>query len=34
MKQLGLPDIAYPNPLLNNNQGSIDWIEFGCKPIK
>ena len=23
-----------PTPLLNDNQGSIDWIESGCKPTK
>ena len=34
MKQLGLPGIAYPTPLLNNNQGSIDWVESSCKPTK
>ena len=34
MKQLGLPDIEYPTPLMNDNQGSIAWIESGCKPTK
>ena len=34
MKQLGLPDVDFPTPLLNNNQGSIDWIKSGCKPTK
>ena len=34
MKQLGLPDVDFPTPLLNDNQGSIDWIESGCKPTK
>ena len=34
MKQLGLPDVEFPTPLLNDNQGSIDWIESGCKPAK
>ena len=24
----------FPTPLLNDNQGSIDWIESGCKPTK
>lgn len=24
MRQLGLPDIDYPTPVLNNNQGSLD----------
>ena len=33
-KQLGLPDIEYPIPLMNDNQGSIYWIEYGCKPAK
>ena len=34
MKQLGLPDVDFPTPLLNDNQGSIDWIESGCKATK
>ena len=34
MKQLGLPDVDYPTPLMNDNQGSIDWIESGYKPTK
>ena len=34
MKQLRLPDIEYPTPLMNDSQGSIDWIESGCKPTK
>ena len=34
MKQLGLSDIDYPTPLLNDIQGSIDWIESGCRPTK
>ena len=34
MRQLGLPDVDLPTPLLNNNQGIIDWIESGCKPTK
>lgn len=34
MIQLGLPDINKPTPILNNNQGSLDWIESGCRPIK
>ena len=34
MKQLGLPDVDFPTPLLNDNQGSIDCIESGCKPTK
>jgi len=34
MGQLGLPDVDFPTPLLNNNQGSIDWIDSGCKPTK
>ena len=34
MRQLGLPDVDFPTPLLNDNQGSIDWIESGCKPTK
>ena len=34
MKQLGLSDIDYPTPLLNDNQGSIDWIESSCRPTK
>ena len=34
MRQLGLPDINFPTPLMNDNQGSIDWIASGCKPTK
>ena len=34
MKQLGLPDINFLTPLLNDNQGNIDWIESGHKPTK
>ena len=34
MKQLGLPDVDFPTSLLNDNQGSIDWIESGCKLIE
>ena len=34
MQQLGLIDIEYPTPLMNNNQGSFDWIESSCKPTK
>ena len=34
IKQLGLPNIEYPTPLMNNNQGSIDLIESSCKPTK
>lgn len=26
--------MKYPIPLINNNQGSIDWIELGCKQSK
>ena len=34
MRQLGLPNVDFPTPLFNNNQGSIDLIEFRCKPTK
>ena len=34
MRQLGLTDVDYPTPLLNDNRGSIDWIESGCRPTK
>ena len=34
MRQLGLSDVSYPTPILNDNRGSIDWIESGCKPTK
>ena len=34
MKQLGLRDLEFPTPLLNDNQGSIDWIESGSRPTK
>ena len=34
MQQIGLPDIDYSPPVLNDNRGSIDWIDSGCKPTK
>ena len=34
MKQLGLPGIDCPTPVLNDNRGSVDWIDSGCKPTK
>ena len=34
MGQLGLPYIYYPTPLLNDNHGSLNWIESGFKPTK
>ena len=34
MQQIGLPDIKYPTPVLNDNKGAIDWIDSGCKPSK
>ena len=34
MRQLGLADIDIPTPLLNDNRGSLDWIESGCKLTK
>jgi len=34
MKQLGLPGIDCPTPALNDNRGSVDWIDSGCKPTK
>ena len=34
MRQLGLPDIEFPTLLMNDKQGSIDWIESRCKPTK
>ena len=34
MQQLGLPDVDYPTPILNDNKGAIDWIDGGCKPTK
>ena len=34
MRQLRLSDVDFPTSLLNNNQGSIDWIESGCKLTK
>ena len=27
MEQLGLPDVNSPTPVLNDNRGSLDWIE-------
>ena len=34
MKQIGLPDVDEPTPKMNNNRGSLDWIESGCRPTK
>ena len=34
MIQLGLPNINKPTPILNDNRGSLDWIESGCRPSK
>ena len=34
MKQLNLPDVEYPTPVLNDNRGSVDWTDSGCKPTK
>ena len=34
MQQLGLPDVNAPTPVLNDNRGSLDWIESGCRPSK
>ena len=34
MRQLGLPDVDYSTPILNNNKGAIDQIDAGCKPTK
>ena len=34
MAQLGLPDVNTPTPVLNDNRGSLDWIESGCRPSK
>ena len=34
MRQYGLPDIEFPTQLMNDNKGSVDWIESGCKPTK
>ena len=34
IRELGLPDIDCPTPVLNDNRGSIDWIDSGCKPTK
>ena len=33
MRKLGLPDLNTPTLLLNNNQGSVDWVrvESKCK---
>ena len=31
MRQLGLPEVTLPTPILNNNQGSVDWVERVCK---
>ena len=34
MKQIGLPDVDEPTPIMNDNRGSLDWIESGCRPTK
>ena len=34
MIELGLPDVEYPTPVLNDNQGAVDWIDSGCEPTK
>lgn len=34
MLQLGLPGVLLPTPIMNDNQGSLDWIEAGFKPTK
>ena len=34
MKQIGLPDIDCPTPILNDNRGAIGWIDSGCRPSK
>ena len=34
MKQLGLSDVNTPTPILNDNQGSVDWVESGYKATK
>ena len=31
MRQLGLSDVNNPTPVLNDNKGSVDWVESGCK---
>ena len=31
---LGLTDVNTPTPILNDNRGSLDWIESGSKPTK
>lgn len=34
MRQLGLRDVSNPTPVLNDNKGSVDWVESGCKATK
>ena len=34
MQQLQLPDVQIPTPILNDNKGSLDWIDSGCRPSK
>ena len=29
-----MPDVNSPTPILNDNRGSLDWIESGCRPTK
>ena len=33
-RQLGLSDVNTLTPILNNNQGSVDQVESGCKATK
>ena len=34
MQQMRLPNVDKPTPILNNNCGSLDWIQSGCYPTK
>ena len=34
MRQLGLSNVNNLTSILNNNKGSVDWVESGCKATK
>ena len=34
VQQLGLADGEAPIPVLNDNQGSVDWVNNGCIATK
>ena len=34
IKQIGLPGIDCPTPVLNDSRGAIGWVGSGCRPSK